>query len=213
LRRRGNDRLEVIALWLRITSPPVLKGRVREGIKLSPPFVKGERGGFYESLFTITSYVLKLIANKGDKPISRLMALDIGDARIGLALSDPLRILASPFKILTRTDTVKDIQTILALAKENDVTGLIAGLPVNMDGTQGGQAQKVKDFVKELKLQTQLPVTLKDERLTTVEAKNALKTSHKNANRLRYDAHAAALILQSYLDEHLPPKELPPDGE
>ncbi len=141
------------------------------------------------------------------------MSLDLGDARIGLALSDPLGILANPFKIITRKDTASDIQTILALARNNDVAGFIVGLPVNMDGSLGGQAQKVKDFVNELKLQTPLPVTLKDERLTTVEAKNALKTSHKNANRLRYDAHAAALILQSYLDERLPPKELPPDGE
>jgi putative Holliday junction resolvase len=124
-----------------------------------------------------------------------------------------LGILASPFKILTRENSPKDIQAILDVVHENEVARIIVGLPINMDGTLGVQAEKVKDFVKELKLKTPIPIELKDERLSTIEAKNALKTSHKNVNRLRYDAHAAALILQSYLDERLPPKEIPPEAD
>ena len=82
-----------------------------------------------------------------------------------------------------------------------------------MDGTHGGQADKVKDFVKELERQTGLPIEFKDERLTTVQAKEYLKTSRRTTRDTRYDAAAAAVILQSYLDDRLPPQEIPPDGE
>jgi putative Holliday junction resolvase len=124
-------------------------------------------------------------------------------------LSDPLGILASPFSIITRENSPSDFQTILEIIKKNDVSRIIVGLPINMDGTQGGQADKVKAFVNGLKQQTSLPIEFKDERLTTVEAKQYLQSSRKTNNKTRYDAAAAALILQSYLDEHLPPKELP----
>ena len=143
--------------------------------------------------------------------IPRILALDVGDARIGLALSDPTGILASPYKILTRENTASDIQSILDIARDNAVERIIVGLPVNMDGTQGGQALKVKDFVNELRLQTDLPVEFKDERLTTVQAKEFMKASRKTNRGTRYDAAAAALILQSYLDDKLPPKEIPED--
>jgi putative holliday junction resolvase len=144
--------------------------------------------------------------------ISRILALDVGDARIGLALSDPLAILASPLKIITRQNINSDINEILAIVKGNGVSLIVVGLPINMDGTQGGQAEKVKDFVKRLRLSAPLPIEFKDERLTTVEAKQYLQSSRKTTRNIRYDAAAAALILQSYLDEHLPPKELPDDS-
>ena len=149
------------------------------------------------------------VVSPREAPIPRILALDVGDARIGLALSDPLAILASPLKILAREDIAADIESILAVVRENNVARIIVGLPLNMDGTQGAQAEKAKEFTARLKESAAVPIEFKDERLTTVEAKNALKASHKNANRLRVDAAAAALILQSYLDEHLPPKELP----
>ncbi len=75
----------------------------------------------------------------------------------------------------------------------------------------GGQVDKVKEFVNELKKGTGFPIEFKDERLTTVEAKQYLQSSRKTNRATRYDAAAAALILQSYLDAHLPPKELPPE--
>ena len=146
-------------------------------------------------------------------PIPRILALDVGDARIGLALSDPLGILARPFKILTRQNSLRDIEDILDIVRANNVERIIVGLPVNMDGTSGGQVDKVREFVKELQKHTPLPTEFKDERLTTVEAKNLLQSSRKTTRNLRYDAHAAALILQSYLNDHLPPTELPPDEE
>ncbi len=86
---------------------------------------------------------------------------------------------------------------------------IVAGLPVNMDGTQGGQAQKARDFVNELQKHTPVPVIFRDERLTTVEAKNRLEKSGKTTRGARFDAAAAALILQSYLDDSLPPAEIP----
>jgi putative Holliday junction resolvase len=136
------------------------------------------------------------------------MALDVGDARIGLALSDPLGILASPHSIIARENSPADFQTILDIAKQNDVERIIVGLPVNMDGTLGGQVEKVKKFVKELRLHTGLPIEFKDERLTTVQAKEYLQTSRKIKRDTSYDAAAAAIILQSYLDDKLPPKEI-----
>jgi putative holliday junction resolvase len=139
------------------------------------------------------------------------MALDVGDARIGLALSDPLGILASPFKIVTRENTTKDVETILALAKEKNVSLVVVGLPLNMDGTHGSQADKVKEFVSRLKEHTLLPIEFKDERLTTVQAKQFMQTGRKPTRNIRYDAAAAALILQSFLDDRLPSQELTED--
>jgi putative holliday junction resolvase len=132
-------------------------------------------------------------------------------------LSDPLGILASPFKIITRenfpkdTVSILDVQTVLALAKENDVSLIVVGLPLNMDGTHGGQADKVKEFVNRLKEHTALTIEFKDERLTTVQAKQYLQSSRKPNRNTRYDAAAAALILQSFLDDRLPPQELKED--
>ena len=131
----------------------------------------------------------------------------MGDARIGLALSDPLGILASPLKILVRQNTAADVRTIVDIAQSNDVGRIIVGLPVNMNGTLGGQAEKVQEFIRELKLVTPLPIELRDERLTTVQAKQFMQSSRKTGRDTRYDAAAAALILQSYLDDALPPRE------
>jgi putative holliday junction resolvase len=122
-------------------------------------------------------------------------------------LSDPLGILASPLTILVRQNTPADVRAIIDIACANDAGRIIVGLPVNMDGTSGGQAEKVRNFVKELKVITPLPIEFRDERLTTVQAKQFLQSSRKTGRDTRYDAAAAALILQSYLDDALPPRE------
>ena len=123
-------------------------------------------------------------------------------------MSDPLGILASPLKIIARQNTPLDVESILDIARQNDVKRIIAGLPVNMDGTEGSQAEKVRGFARELSLRTDIPVEFKDERLTTVQARHILQNSRKTDRNTRYDAAAAALILQSYLDDSLPPKEI-----
>ena len=140
------------------------------------------------------------------------MGLDVGDARIGLALSDPLGILASPLRIITRQNSPADMETIIDIARKNDVKRIIVGLPYSMDGTLGSQAEKVREFVKVLSCLTDIPIEFRDERLTTVQAKHILQTYRKTNRDTRYDAAAAALILQAYLDDTLPPREIP-EGE
>jgi putative holliday junction resolvase len=139
--------------------------------------------------------------------ISRTLGLDFGDARIGLALSDPMGILASPLTIITRKNSPADVELIIDIARKNDVGRIIIGLPYSMDGSLGSQAEKVNDFVKELCRYTDIPVDFRDERLSTVMAKRIVQKVRKTNKATRYDAAAAALILQSYLDDALPPKE------
>ena len=120
-----------------------------------------------------------------------------------MALSDPQGILASPLTIITRTDEKADIEAVMALVRQNQVGRVIVGLPLSMDGSLGRQAEKVRGFVMELCRQTDVPVEFRDERLSTVSAKRLVQGVRKTNKGTRYDAVAAALILQGYLDELL----------
>jgi putative Holliday junction resolvase len=142
--------------------------------------------------------------------MARAMGLDVGDSRIGVALSDPLGILASPLTIISRSDVEADFAAILALAREREVENIVIGLPRNMDGSEGGQAAKVRDFAAGLGRRTDLPIVFEDERLSTVEAARLFREAGKTSRGLRYDAAAAAVILQAYLDENAPRPEPPP---
>ena len=139
--------------------------------------------------------------------ISRVLGLDVGDARIGLALSDPLGIIASPLTIISRQNIEADIQAIIDVITKNNIGRIIVGLPFSMDGTLGVQAEKVRGFADELSRRTDIPLEYRDERLSTVVAKRIVQQIRKTSRGTRYDAAAAALILQSYLDDSLPPKE------
>jgi putative Holliday junction resolvase len=146
----------------------------------------------------------------------RSLGLDIGDKRTGVALSDPLGILASPLLVFERKDEAADIEYILGMAEQYQVERIIVGLPRSMNGTLGIQAEKVKSFTEKLKQKSPVPVEYRDERLTTVAAKYMIEEAggkrsgkHKKGE---YDAAAAAVILQSYLNEARP-LEFPPDGE
>jgi putative Holliday junction resolvase len=130
----------------------------------------------------------------------RIMGVDFGESRIGIALSDPLGIMATPLTIITRTDEAKDIDTIADIIHENRVGRLVMGLPLSMDGSLGRQAEKVRDFAAELGKKTDIPIEFQDERLSTVAAKNLMREAKKTDRKTRYDAAAAALILQGYLD-------------
>ena len=130
----------------------------------------------------------------------RSLGLDIGDKRIGVALSDPQGILASPLTIIDRKDEPSDIEAIVTIIGQNQVGRIIVGLPLSMDGSIGSQAEKVKAFTQELSNHTEVPVEFRDERLSTVSAKRLMQTVRKT-KQARHDAVAAALILQSYLDE------------
>lgn len=133
----------------------------------------------------------------------RNLSLDIGDKRIGVALSDPGGILASPLTIIQRRDDMGAVTEIIGLLEQHDVGRVIVGLPRSMDGSLGMQADKVQAFVQKLAAHTQVPLEFQDERLSTVSARRLLKeASGKKRRRIKEDdAHAAAVILQEYLDE------------
>lgn len=131
----------------------------------------------------------------------RALGLDMGDSRIGVALSDPMGIMASPLTIISRTNEEADIEAIIDIARQKEVGRIIIGLPLSMDGTVGRQAQKVKAFAAVLCEHTDIPLEFKDERLSTVLAKRIVQHVRKTKKGTRYDAAAAALILQSYLDD------------
>jgi putative Holliday junction resolvase len=133
---------------------------------------------------------------------TRSLGLDVGDKRIGVALSDPEGILASPFTIIDRRDDTADIEAINSVVKQHEVEQIIVGLPYSMNGSLGKQAEKVKAFARKLCSHTEVPVEFRDERLSTVSAKRLMQ-SVNTKKKGRDDAIAAALILQSYLDEHL----------
>ena len=130
----------------------------------------------------------------------RALGLDVGDRRIGLALSDPTGMLASPFGFVERGPS--DIADILRVAEENKVAEIVVGLPLSMSGSSGAQAGKVRTFIRDLKSQTDLPIRTVDERLSTVQAQGMLRQSGRRRQRDRgqLDAAAAAVILQAYLD-------------
>ena len=137
------------------------------------------------------------------------MGIDFGDSRIGVALSDPLGIMATPLTIITRTEEEKDIGALIDIIRRNAVGRVVMGLPISMDGTLGKQAEKVKEFAATLAKKIDIPVEFKDERLSTVVAKNLVREARKTYHKTRYDAAAAALILQSYLDDKSGPSTLP----
>jgi len=130
------------------------------------------------------------------------MGLDVGDRRIGVALSDPGGILASPFTIIERSGLRQELEAITDIVKQQEVGRIIVGLPRSMDGTMGSQVGKVQDFVQELCQCIDVPVEFRDERLTTVSARRLMKSGRKKSHKkVRYDAAAAAIILQNYLEE------------
>ena len=132
--------------------------------------------------------------------ITRSLGLDIGDKRIGVALSDPQGILASPLTIINCQNEAADIETIIDIVNQHQVGRVIVGLPRSMNGSLGKQAEKVMAFVRSLGKQTIIPIEFRDERLSTVSARRLMRETKKKKVR-HDDAIAAALILQAYLDE------------
>ena len=130
----------------------------------------------------------------------RVLGLDVGDRRIGLALSDPTGLLASPFGVVERGPS--DLADIVSVSEENEVAEIVVGLPLSMSGDSGRQAGKVRAFIRDLKSQTELPIKTVDERLSTVQAQSMLHQSERRrrGDRGQLDAAAAAIILQTYLD-------------
>jgi putative Holliday junction resolvase len=132
--------------------------------------------------------------------IMRSLGLDVGDKKVGVALSDPIGILASPLTIIDRTDNPADIAAIIDIVTQHQVGCIIVGLPLSMNGSVGHQAEKVRHFAEELRRHVEITVEYRDESLSTVTARNLMRSAKKDP-RARDDAVAAAVILQAYLDE------------
>jgi len=141
-----------------------------------------------------------------EKP--RYIGLDIGDKRIGVAISDPLGYTAAGLETITRINIDKDVRLVQEIAARHGAVLLVLGLPLNMDGTSGPQAEKVKSFGRKLARATELPVVYEDERLSTISAIRTLTLQgvKTGKNRELVDRQAAAIILQRFLDrgEDLP---------
>jgi len=131
-----------------------------------------------------------------------LLGLDLGAKTIGVAASDPDRRVAAPVEIIARKRFTLDAQRILALAAQRRAAGLVLGLPVNMDGSEGPRAQSTRAFARNLAQLTELPIALWDERLSTAAVERALIAADASRARRKavIDQHAAAYILQGALD-------------
>lgn len=131
----------------------------------------------------------------------RIAALDLGKARIGVAVCDELGLTVRGLGVVRRTGGRRDLEAIADLLRPLEPARLVVGLPLNMDGTEGPQAVWVRGFAEQIGTHLGLPVDLWDERLTTVEAEAALRAAGKHGARRRalVDQEAAAIILESYL--------------
>jgi putative Holliday junction resolvase len=136
------------------------------------------------------------------RPGGALMGLDLGARTIGVAVSDTRRRVASPLETVRRTRFGTDAARLLAVAGARAVGGLVLGLPLNMDGSEGPRAQSARAFARNLGALTELPITFWDERLSTVAAERALLEADASRKRRAevIDRVAAGYILQGFLD-------------
>ncbi len=132
----------------------------------------------------------------------RCMGIDYGLARVGLAMSDPSRTIASPLETVAAEDALHRVKS---LVEGEGVTEIVVGVPLHMDGSMSDMGREAIAFVAQLRATVEVPVVTRDERLSTVEAERALNAVDSPARRRqrakgRVDSAAAAIILQSYLD-------------
>lgn len=140
--------------------------------------------------------------SKRGRPLSRVVALDVGDATIGVAAADELRISVNPIRTIRRSNSIKtDLREVESLLAELDAGEVVVGLPLSFDDTEGPQAKKVRDFYERLSRRLRIPVVLWDERFSTAEAEEMLLEADISRARRRevIDQAAAIVILQSYL--------------
>lgn len=133
----------------------------------------------------------------------RVLALDIGTHRIGMALSDVMRIIASPHGYLKRTKFEDDINELLSIIEEQQVTQLVVGLPKRLDGSHGNMADQAKQFTNEIKTRAGIHVKMWDERFSTHAAERVLIEGNvrRSKRKEKIDQTAAVWFLQGYLDQ------------
>ncbi len=134
--------------------------------------------------------------------VMRLLGLDIGKARVGVAVSDPAQTIASPLAVLDARALNRDVRPLKMIAEDYEVGGLVVGLPLSMNGTEGPQAASVRAVGDRLGKALALSVTYVDERLSSATASRAMGDAGVNTKRQRgkLDMVAASIILQSYID-------------
>jgi len=135
----------------------------------------------------------------------RYLGIDYGKKRIGLAMSDIMGMMAQPFDVIEFKGLKNNVENILKIAKEKEVSCIVIGKPINMNGTEGEMVETINELVEELKKVTDIKIELVDERLTTTQAERVLieeaNVSREKRKGLR-DKLAATFILQTYLDIH-----------
>ena len=133
--------------------------------------------------------------------MKRIMGIDYGDARTGVAVSDLLCSIVGTTKVIHSRNMDKTIMAVCELVNGSDIGEIVVGLPKNMDGSEGARAELCKAFAQKLRETTGLPVTMWDERRTTVEAHNILSQHNYHGKKRKdtVDAVAASLILEGYL--------------
>ncbi|HLQ32677.1 MAG TPA: Holliday junction resolvase RuvX [Chloroflexota bacterium] len=136
--------------------------------------------------------------------MGRLMGLDLGEKRIGVAVTDVQQTMAFPERVLERRSAKADRQALAALVGELEIDRVIIGLPLSMEGEFGPNAERARSFGQYLARALRVPVDYQDERLTTVEAEERLRASGLSPaeRRQRIDAAAAAIILEDYMRDH-----------
>jgi putative Holliday junction resolvase len=133
-----------------------------------------------------------------------LIGLDIGERRIGVAVSDEMNVVALPECVIERRSLQHDLRALCDLAREKNARCFVVGLPIRLDGSHGEQAQRVAEFAHKLAQRCDMPVEMSDERLSTKQAERHLIKSNVKRKRRRkvIDKIAAQIILQSYMDKH-----------
>lgn len=139
--------------------------------------------------------------------MSRIMGVDVGSVRVGVALSDEGELIARPLDTVSRKSDRSMLADLRRLARENEVGRIVVGLPLSMDGGEQESTADARAVAERLRKQTRLPVVVWDERLTTVQAERALREGGVKGRRSRQviDRVAAAVMLQSYLDSRSSP--------
>jgi putative Holliday junction resolvase len=142
---------------------------------------------------------------KRELPVGRVLGLDVGSKRIGVAVSDPLGITAQGLETLQRTTKRRDFEHLQRVIQEYDVREIVVGLPLRMSGAEGIQSDKMQVFAEELRKRFRLPVHLWDERLTSVEANRLLRDTDLSIEKRgkAVDRMAAVLILQGWMERRV----------
>lgn len=139
-------------------------------------------------------------------PVRRVLALDVGSKRIGVAVTDPLGITAQGLETIQRQNKRKDWEALGQVLTKYDVAEIVVGLPLRLSGAEGTQSEKMRRFAEELHARFSLPVHLWDERWTSTEANRLLRETNLSIEKRgkAVDRMAAALILQGWLDARRP---------